>query len=198
MKRIFALMLAAPLILAACNTKPKNTITIDSGDGKEKVTVDLNQAQNAAAEMQKKAEQLKTLTPVTLDQLKAMMPETLVGGQRKSYSANSAMGTAMAEARYEINDSTDLELTIFDCAGEAGYGLYNMQYFGMINMQSETESEYSKTIDFNGGKALEKCQKDGSNCELTYVSGERFLVMLKGRHMGAESLKNIAGQLNIK
>lgn len=198
MKRFFGLILTASILLAACKSTPKNAVTINSEDGKEKVTVDLNQAQSAANEMQKKTEELKALTPLTLDQLKALVPETLAGGKRKSYSANSAMGTSMAEASYEVNDSTDIEFTIYDCAGEAGSGFYSLQYLGMFNMQSENETEYTKTIDFNGGKAIESCQKDGSRCELTYVSGGRYLIMLKGHHLGAEALKTIGGHLDIK
>ena len=198
MKRIYALMLAAPLLLAACNTKPKNSVTINSEDGKEKVTVDLNQAQAAAADMQQKTEELKKLTPVTLDQLKAMIPEVLAGGKRTNYSANSAMGASMAEATYKVNDSTDVRISIFDCAGEAGAGLYGMQYLGMFNMQSETETEYTKTIDFNGGKAIESAKKDGSHSSLTYVTGGRFLVTMEGDHMQAEAIKTIASHLDLK
>jgi hypothetical protein len=198
MKRFFGLMLTASILFSACKSTPKNAVTINSEDGKEKVSVDLNQAQNMATEMQKKTEELKALPPVTLDQLKALIPETLAGGKRKSYSANSAMGAAMAEASYQVNDSTDIDIVIYDCAGEAGAGLYSMQYLGMFNMQSENETEYTKTIDFNGGKGIESCQKDGSHCELTYVSGGRFLVMLKGHHLGADALKTIGGHLDIK
>lgn len=198
MKRFFTLLLAAPLLLAACKSTPKNSVTINSEDGKTTATIDVNQLKANGDEWQKKANELKALPPVTLDQLKAMIPETLAGGKRTSYSANSAMGTSMAEANYAVNDSMRVRLAIFDCAGEAGSGLFAMQFMGAMNMASETETDYTKTIDFNGGKAIEKAEKDGSHCSLTYFSGDRFMVTLEGDRMQIEAIKTIASHMSLK
>jgi hypothetical protein len=90
------------------------------------------------------------------------------------------MGTAYAEADYTFNDSTEISLKIFDCAGQAGAGVYSMQYLGMMNFQSESDDEYTKTIDFNGGKAIEQ-GKDGSRSTLTFLAADRLLVTLKAK-----------------
>ena len=188
MKRIILFLMAATLLLAACNNnKPK-----------EKVTIDPTQMQNAAAEMQKKTEYLQKLTPVTLDQLKAFLPETLMEAKRSNFNVANTMGAGLATAEYEMNDSTNIKLSVYDCAGSAGAGIYSLQYLGMYNLQQESDEEYTKTIELNGGKAFEHCQKQSNECTLTYFSGDRFLISLEGNNVGADALKQAAGSLNIK
>jgi hypothetical protein len=100
--------------------------------------------------------------------LKALIPENLMGAKRTNYTASAAMGAGLARGEYELNDSTRLSLNIYDCAGSAGAGIYSMQYLGMYNLQQESDEEYTKTVDFNGGKAFEHCEKATNNCTLTY------------------------------
>lgn len=198
MKRLCLFLFAAVTILAACNNKPKDSITITSEDGKEQVTVDANQMQNAAEEMEKQKSALEKLTPLSLDQLKALLPETMMGVPRKSYETTNAMGAGLATAKYEINDSMDVKLNIYDCAGSGGAGIYSLQYLGMMNIQQDSDEEYTKSVDFNGGKAYEHCNKINNDCTLTYFAGGRFLVTLEGDHVGADALKQAAKGLDIK
>jgi hypothetical protein len=160
MKRLSLFLFASLIILAGCNNnKPKDSITISTDEGKGEMTINPNQMQKAAEEMEKQKTELEKLTPLTLDQLKALLPETLMGVPRKSYEANATMGAGLASAKYEINDSMDVQLNIYDCAGPAGAGIYGLQYLGMMNIQQESDDEYTKSVDFNGGKAFEHCQK---------------------------------------
>jgi hypothetical protein len=199
MKRITFFLLAAILILAACNNNKKSgEATITSDDGKEKVTIDVNQMQQAADEMEKKKEELSKLTPLSTDQLKAMLPETLMGGKRTEYNVANTMGTGIATGEYQVNDSVNVKLMIYDCAGSGGAGIYSMQYLGMMSFQQETEEEYTKSVDYNGGKAFEHCEKASNNCTFTFFGGGRFLVTLEGDHTGIDALKQAAGSLNLK
>ncbi|HKO82412.1 MAG TPA: hypothetical protein VJU78_18510 [Chitinophagaceae bacterium] len=198
MKHLFLLFSVATCLLTACNNNKKPGITVTSDDGKTTTTIQANDLVQVTEDSQKKTEELKKLSPYTLDQMKAMLPDELAGAKRSKFSANSAMGTAYAEGEYEINDSTKVELKIYDCAGEAGAGLYGMQYLAMMNFQSESDNEYTKTIDFKGGKAVEHLDKRNNHSTLTYLSGDRVLVMLEGRNTGVDMLKQVAGSLNIK
>lgn len=197
MKRIGTTLLAAALLLAACNNNKPKEATYVSTDGKEKVSVDVNQMTNAMQEYQKKTEELQKLTPYSLDELKAMIPESLSGAARKSFEVNSAMGVSTANARYAVNDSTSIHVEIMDCAGAAGAGIYSLQFLGMMNMQRETEDEYSKTIDFNGGRAIESCQKNRVECKLTFFTKDRLLVNLEGENVNADGLKQAAKELKL-
>lgn len=199
MKTIVALLMASALFMAACNNnKPKDAVTITSEDGKEQVTVDANQMQKAAEEMEKTKDALGKLTPLTADELKAIFPAELMGVPVSGLEVASAMGASTAEAKYKVNDSTDIKVSIIDCAGPGGAGIYSMQYLGMMNIQQEDEDEYTKTIDFNGGKAFENCRKDRNECTLTYFSSGRLLISLEGDNVGINTLKDLAKTLKTK
>ena len=199
MKTIVALLMASALFITACNNnKPKDSVTITSEDGTEQVTVDANQMQNAAEEMEKTKDELGKLTPLTADELKAIFPAEVMGTAVSGLEVASAMGASTAEAKYKVNDSTDIKISIIDCAGPGGAGIYSMQYLGMMNIQQEDEDEYTKTIDFNGGKAFENCRKDRNECTLTYFSGGRLLISLEGENVGINTLKDVAMGLNKK
>lgn len=198
MKRLFLLFSAFVCLLTACNNNKKPGITVKSEDGKTTATISSNALSETADAFTKKTEELQKLSPYTLDQMKALLPEELAGAKRSKFSANSAMGAAYAEGKYAINDSTELELKIFDCAGQAGAGIYSMQFLGMMNFQSESDEEYTKTIEFNGSKAVEHLNKRNNRSTLSYLSGDRLLVTLEGRNISVDELKQAAGTLNIK
>jgi len=199
MKKLSSLLMASMILIAACNNKkPKDTATFTSEDGKEQVTVDVKKMQEAAKDMEKVKDELGKLTPLSLDQLKALIPETLMGGKRTDYNVSSAMGAGLARGEYELNDSTGIKLNIYDCAGPGGAGIYSMQYLSMMNFQQESEDEYTKSIDFKGGRAYEHCNKVSNDCTLTFFSGERFLITLEGENVSADALKQAAGSLDIK
>ena len=199
MKRFITPILISSLFFMACNNnKPKESVTITSEDGKEQITIDANQAGNAAAEMEKTKEELSKLTPLSAEELKALVPEQLMGATHSDLDVNTAMGASVASADYKINDSMDINLNIIDCAGPGGAGIYTMQYIGLFNIQQEDEDEYTKTIDFNGGKAFENCKKTRNDCTLTFFAGGRFLITLEGDNVGIEALKDVAKGLKIK
>jgi len=198
MKRLPILFPAVLSLLMACNSKPKNSVTVTSKDGKETASIDPEKAKDGLAELQKTKDELEKLTPLTKDELTAVMPAELMGAQRSDVNVESSMGTAVANASYQVNDSAKLQLEVVDCAGAAGAGLFGMQYMGMINMNSDDEDEYVKTIDLNGAKAFENCKKKKSRCTIAYFSGNRFLVSLRGDNIGVDALKELAGRLKIK
>lgn len=197
MKYIF--LFAALGILIACNNDKKSgELAVASEDGKTTASVDASKASQAGDAMQKKVGELQKLAPYTLDQMKAFLPETLAGAKRSEVSASSAMGAASSEGSYRVNDSSEIQVQLIDCAGEAGAGIYSMQYVNMMTFQSESEDEYTKTIEFNGNKAIEHAKKDNSNAVLSYLAADRLLVTLEGTNTGIDMLKKVAGSLTFK
>lgn len=198
MKHLSFFLIAALWLLTACNNNKKPGVTVTSEDGKTTTTIQPNDIAKVSEDFQKKTEELQKLSPYTLDQMKALLPDELAGAKRSKFSANSAMGAAYAEGEYPINDSTKLELKIFDCAGQAGAGIYSMQFLGMMNFESENDDEYTKTIEFNGARAVEHLNKSNNRSTLTYLAGDRLLVTLEGRNTGIDLLKQAAGSLSLK
>ena len=199
MKRVILSLVVAILTIVACKNNKSKTMTITSDDGKSKVSVDVNSAAAVSDDMQKKMEELKKLTPLTTDQLKTMLPDELMGLKRASFNANSMMGFASAEARYKNeNDDKQIELNILDCAGEAGAGVYSLSYWTKMSMQSESDNGYTKTVDFDGKKAVETYDKGGDRYELTYVASDRLLVTMKGEKTGLDAVRQAAQGLKLK
>lgn len=199
MKHIFLLFSISLGLLVACNSNKKpGEVTVTSEDGKTTTTIQPGDVAQASDALQKKAEELQKLSPYTLDQMKAFLPDELAGAKRSKFSANSAMGAAFAEGEYPINDSIDIALKIFDCAGQAGAGIYSMQFLAMMNFQSESDNEYTKSIDFKGGKAVEHLDKSNNRATLTYVAADRLLITLEGNNTGVDLLKQAANSLNLK
>lgn len=197
MRRLIIPALAIGLFFTACKGKDSKT-TITTDDGKNSVTIDPSNTQNVANEMEKKTEALKKLAPLTLDQIKAMLPEELLGMKRSSFNANAMMGFASADAEYKKDDTTDLKLTIMDCAGEAGSSFYALNYWTKMTMESQNDQGYTKTVDFLGGKAVEDYKKYNNAYSLTFTANDRLLVTMRGENVSLEQLKEAGKALNLK
>jgi hypothetical protein len=199
MKVFFLSFCAATLWLVACNNdKPKETTTITSKDGKEKVTIDMNPMTQHTEEMQKKIEELQKLTPLNLDELKTILPDEMLGAKKSDYSATTMNGAAFVHANYRMNDSTSIEANVYDCAGTSGAGIYSAQFMTFYNFQQEDERGYTKTIDFMGHKAVEHHEKDNNSYTITYLTNDRFLVTLNGRNTGRDALEKAAQSIHLK
>lgn len=190
-------------LLAACsNAKMKESHKNDDGTTTiPTTTYDMNSLKKMSEntdEMARKTEELKKLAPLTLDRLKALLPGTLNGIARTDYNASSTAGYSIANGEYKKDDSTDLQLTVYDCAGEAGAGWYAMTYWGAMNVQQESEKEYTKTIELKGGKAIENFKKEQKESSLTYFANDRLLIVLNGRNMAPPALKEAAQSLDLK
>ncbi len=199
MKRFILSLVAATFLLAACNSnKTKNSETTEESKDKSTEATTDNKTTNPTDAMTTKIEELKKLTPLTNDQLKAMVPEEFMGMKRSNFSVNSGMGVAYATATYKGDADKQLNVNIWDCAGEAGAGIYGMRYYTLWNFEQSDDNGYQKTVDFNGGKAIEKYSKGNDEYSMTYVANDRLLVSLEGQKMGLDGVKDAAKNLTLK
>lgn len=199
MIRINIFLLFATLLIAACdNNKTKEPAAISGADNNQKPAIDTIQKKNIMGDIEKQKTELENMTPIPLDELKAMIPEKLMEANRTNHTVNLSMGAGLARGEYKLNDSASVSINIYDCGGPAGAGIYSMQFLSLLNIQVESDKEYTKTIDFNGSKGFEHCEKPNNRCSLSYFAGGRFLVTLEGIYAGAEELKQAAIKLNIK
>lgn len=196
MKRIFSILSILLFYLVACdNADPKKKEGTEKADS---AAIIAEQKRAAAAANEKMLAELEKITPLPEDELKKLLPETLMEANLSSSSVNSTLGASVTTGEYNINDSTKISLNINDCAGPGGAGLYNLQYAGLLDYNADNPTEYTKVIDFNGSKAIEHCKKQTIECSFTFFSGGRFLVSLEAINVSAEELKKIAGRLNIQ
>ncbi|MGH2552898.1 MAG: hypothetical protein ACRDEB_04235 [Chitinophagaceae bacterium] len=199
MKRFLLVLMTAIIFLTNCNDNKSNkSVVATKANEKDKITTEPGHSEKPGNDPEKQITELEKLTPLTLDQLKGMIPESLLGARRINEEANYSMGAALVHGTYELNDSTRIKLFIYDCAGSAGAGIYRMQFLGMNSLQHESKDKYIRSIDFNNGQAFEQCDKVTNDCSLIYFAGGRFMVTLEAEYLGAEALKQAARGLNIK
>lgn len=194
MKPIFFLLLLSSILVVSCNNNktPEEKATDQATDNMNSVVENIQKNKD---DILKGKEELQKLTPLSIDELKKLVPETLMGAERSSYNATKTMGAGLVNSTYKLNDSTKITVNIYDCAGPAGAGIYSMQYLGMMNIEQDSEDEYTKTVNYGDGKAYEHCRKDRNDCTLTWFAGGRFLVTLDGDNVDAETLKKAGKEL---
>lgn len=200
MTRLSILLIATVMLLTACNNnKPKETNSTNTNNQTTTGTTGTNPSNvnEAANDMTKMMEEMKKMPALSTDQIKALLPETLMGMKRASFSANSMMGYGVGEARYKSDDGKELKLSVYDCVGTAGVAWYSMMYWGM-NMEREDENGYEKTTTFNGTKAIEKYEKGSERYTITFPASNRLLVTVEGENTGLDMVKQAAGSLNLK
>jgi hypothetical protein len=195
MRTLLSVLCLTAISLAACNNH--KTMTVTSADG-TKTTVDVTPAANYLEEMKKRGDELRKLTPMSTDELKAMLPEEMMGMKRTNFEAQSMLGYGVANATYKKDDGDQrVKVTIMDCAGEAGAGIYSMYLAGM-SMVSESDNGYKKTVDFNGTKAFEEYNKNSEEYKLTFSGSDRLLVVVEGEKTGLDAVKDVAKNLKLK
>ena len=175
-------------------------MTVVSEDGKEKATIDISKAASSADDLNKKVEELKKLAPLTTDQLKALLPEEMLGMKRTNFEAASIGGYSNADATYrkDPNDEAYINVNIVDCAGESGAGYYSAMFWTQMSISRESDDGYTKTVDWKGGRAIENYDKSSNRYEFTYVGGGRYLVVVKGGKTGLDLVKQVAENLALK
>jgi hypothetical protein len=199
MKKILFLSVIAGSLLVSCNNnKPKPGEVVLKDDDGGTTTVNMNALQQAADNSEKKTAELAKLKPYTTDEIKAFFPEELMGMKRTEYAANAMMGFASGSAEYKKDDSTRLKLELFDCAGEAGSAFYGLQYLAVMQTEKDSEDEYIKTTDFNGGRAIETVYKKQNRNSFVYFGGDRLMVTLTGENIPLSEVKSVASKLALK
>ena len=145
-----------------------------------------------------KLESLKAAAPMGLDELSAFLPSKLGEIRRSNVSMSSNMGYGMAHADYEKNSRTDIRVTLYDCSGAQGADIYESIYASKLDKNREDSSGFNRTIDFNGGKAIEQYSSRDKVGTLTYMPAERVLAVLTARNIEPEALLKAAADLKKK
>lgn len=149
-------------------------------------------------EKEKKTEELKKAPQLTLEQMRALLPAQLDSAKEKNYLASTQFGYGLASVEYPKTKSRGIKVTLYDCAGEAGSVNYFENYWNHLNLQNQAENEFTKTIDFEGGKAVETYKKDMNLSTLTFVIRDRLVIIMEGKNLSPEDLERAAKKLHAK
>lgn len=186
-------MLAAMLSCSKTEKSNSETSIVEAAGAVQKVGSSLDAVNKRAAE-------LKTMAPVANDALKAVLPETLNGLPRTEVTVgnNPMVISATGSAVYGTQEK-NIELSIVDCAGEAGSGLYTLAQMGLVNDQEKTEAdatEKTSTIDGRRVSIKERKSADVTSSEVIFIEKERYIVTLKGEGYSSADLLAAAKNLD--
>lgn len=193
---------AAALLIVACSKEEK--VTEEKTGGLSDLVSTAKTYGKVGSSMQdvtKNIENLKNITPLTNDELKAVLPEILLGLKRKELSVgdNAMMNLSTAEAKYADDARKRVKVEIVDGAGETGSTMVSIMMMGLnVNKEKTTEFGFEKSTEINGVKSIVSERKEGENInsEIQTVLKNRYLVTLKADGFSYEQLKSALGALN--
>jgi hypothetical protein len=192
-------------LMLSCGNEKKEENNTDT----ESVNViegakNLSKMSDAASKLEEQTAKLKEMTPLTNDELKAVVPETLGGLKRKSYSAG-AMGTvglSAIDAEYglESDDTTKrINIGIMDGAGESGSAIVSLLAMGLsMDTESESNGTKSKTTEINGIRAMtEETKIDQTvRSSIKYIVKDRYSINLSGEGYSLAELEAFMKNIN--
>lgn len=197
-------MLSAAALVLFCCSKEESKQEAKSGGLSDVVSNVKNYSKinSSVQDVSKNIETLKKMTPLTNEELKALLPEEILGLKRKELSVgdNAMMQLASAEAKYSDGDQKKIKLEIMDGAGETGSAMVSilMMSFNM-NKEKITETGYEKTAEINGNKAIikENSGENYVNSSIQMVAKNRYLITLTGDGISYDDLEKALNQLKL-
>jgi hypothetical protein len=176
--------------------KTDKNVSIEIGGAK----VDVSGLEKAAKELENAARSIESgaeAPPIDLEQLKALLPQTLPGGLTRtelSTGSGGAMGMGVAGATgiYTSGDKR-VELSIADMGAMAGIA----GMAGAFGVQGETENEdgFSSVRTKDGVTTIEEYSKSAKTAKYGYIGAKRFAVMAEGENVSFDELKAITTQI---
>lgn len=183
------------------------SLTSCLGEAKEKFSKAKEGVSNAttfvkeAQKVEGRIEKLKNATPLTNEQLKEWLPESLDAlertgfkvGQAGMYQVNSVEGTYK-----KTGSKQKFNVMIIDGAGPtgsmmaAGYGM-----FGTMEMETEDEYKHQQTVTVDGIKAQQTYKKKANNTQLVFAYEERFLITINATDMNADKTWKMTQKLDL-
>ncbi len=181
MKKLF--VICAALMLVNCKKDEKKEDTPGIGSAIENMS-NLGKIADKIDDVQKNMDALKSQKPVSNEELKSVIPETLGGMKRTEITIGNlaAMNLSSAEAKY-AEDNKQIEINIIDGAGEAGSGIVSIFLMSLnADMEKTTENGFEKTAEINGSKAYVTQNKSGesTNSEIKYIVKNRYVIDVIG------------------
>lgn len=196
------MIVAAAFMLAGCS-KEEKVKEEKSGGLSDLVSTAKNYGKlnSSMQDVTKNIESLKNIPPLTNDELKAVLPETLLGLKRKELSVgdNAMMNLSTAEAKYADDENKRIKVEIIDGAGETGSAMVSIMMMGLnVNKEKTTETGFEKSAEINGAKSIISEDKEGDRItsKIQTVLKNRYLLTLNADGFSYDELHKALGELN--
>lgn len=200
--------LSVLLFLTSCMGEAKEKLK-QAKQGISDVTTIAETARNAKADI----ENLKNATPLTNEELKEWLPESLAGWNRTSFGVGKTgyMNVASIEGGFtnEFERETEtgevesikqkFSISVMDGAGPTGSVMIaGLGMAGKMEMEEENEYKHAMGIEVNGIQARQTFHKKRHETGLQFVYGKRFGVMVNGVKMNPEETWAMLEKLDLE
>ncbi len=197
LKTTKVIYLIGSLVLLSCAGEIKEKIEATK-EGVSNATIFVKEAKKVEGRI----DELKNATPLTNQQLKDWLPESLGDlertgfkvGQAGMYQVNSVEGTYKA-----AEGNKKLNVMVIDGAGPTG-SMMTASYGLFRNMEMEVEDEYKhqQTVTVGGIKAQQIYKKKANNTQLMFAYEERFLITINSTAINVEDTWKMTQKLDLK
>lgn len=185
--------------MVSCGNSNKEEKSTGIGSAVEGVS-NLKKMSGAAEKMEEQSNALKKMSPLTNEELKAVVPETLGGLKRKSFSAGALGTTGLSSIDATYGDDTKyIKVGIMDGAGETGSALVSLMAMTLsMDTESESNGTKTKTKEVNGIRSVtEETKTDQSvRSSIKYLYKDRYSISLDGEGYTLEELEGFMKNLN--
>lgn len=159
-----------------------------------------------------------SVVPLTNEQLKQWLPESLLGMERIEVNMGTmgAAGIASIEGRYNTTNEPEFLSTssggdrlnpnnktcivgVMDGAGGSGSSmLMAKQMMSGMGFESEDENKQHKTVEILGIQAQQVYYKRTNKTELEFVYDERFMVSVAATNRNPEETMQLVNELGLE
>lgn len=140
-----------------------------------------------------------TVQALSTEQVKAFLPETLLGLRRTSSSArrSNAMGMQVTEAHAEYGDGNGRTVTLEVTDLGTAKGFMAMASAFGAEQESSTDHGYEKTYTADGRWTHEAWDDQAKNGEYSVVVGQRFTVKARGDAGSMDELRQAVASVDL-
>jgi len=194
------MMAGVAFLMLSCGNSKKEEKSSETGGVIENVS-NLSKMASSANKIEETTNKLKKLTPLSNDELKAAVPETLNGLKRKSFTAGGLAVSGMSTIDAEYGDDTKyVKVGIMDGAGEAGSAIISLMAMTLsMDTESESNGTKTKTTEVNGIRSVTEDTKSESSVSssIKFIYKDRYSISLDGVGYSLQELEAFAKELNL-
>jgi len=154
-----------------------------------------------AQEAQEDIEKLKDVTPLTNEELKEWLPQSVEGLERSGFKVGAAgyANVASIEGTYSLKGQDQkFKVSVIDGAGQAGSMIIaGLGMAAKMDMEQEDENKHTKSVTVGDVRAQQTFHKKRNETALQFVVDNRFGVMVNGVKMNPEKTWKFVEELNL-
>lgn len=159
-------------------------------------------ADDGAQSTDQKQEETKKVEPVDFRKLKELLPES-VGGVKRSEAKGEKAGfgdqkISQANGEYSAdNNEASATVSIIDYGGIPGAAA-GFAAWTQMDIDNESDDEYTKTVTVAGIKALETYNTKEKHGSIQFLVASRFIVNIELHSIAAEELQKTMNEMKLK